>query len=152
MSYDPADNPLFNLLDTDSAADKAKAGVQRHSTIMTGIQARGDQSASELSGRYYYNPKTAGYENITDDAYAEAVDADRNLGVQDMPVGLSGMKNRKRFLDISQAMLGLHSPMAATVLLPTNCLQKSTSSATAGSRWAEALAVSSPSIWMVMVI
>ena len=69
MSYNPADNPLFNLLDQNNAAEKAIKGAEQHSMIMSGIEGRTGAAPSELTGRYYYNPKTLGYENITDDAY-----------------------------------------------------------------------------------
>ena len=138
MSYNPADNPLFNLLDQNNAAEKAIKGAEQHSMIMSGIEGRTGAAPSELTGRYYYNPKTLGYENITDDAYDEAVDADRNLGVQDMPVGLSGMKNRKRFLDISQSMLGLHTAFdMATNRAATDDLQQKAMTEFSDSGWVQ---------------
>ena len=103
-------NPLFDALlsnNTDHDAKRREAR-EEHSLIMDAISDRENVDTSTLSGRTYFDPTIQGFQDYDfSDDFDEAAEADWNLSVRDMPVGLLGAKNRKRPLDIARATLGM---------------------------------------------
>ena len=103
-------NPLFealtsNIVDHDAKRREAR---EEHSMIMDSIADREGVDTSTLSGKTYFDPTIMGFRDYDyEDDFDEAAEADWNLSVRDMPVGLTGMKNRKRPLDIARATAGM---------------------------------------------
>lgn len=102
-------NPYYESLITGNDHQQHFQAQQKHSTIMTHISETSGETVGNLTGEYYFDPQAGRYVNDTKDDYSEAVQAERNLNVVDMPVGLSGLKNRKRPLDRARSVLGWQS-------------------------------------------
>ncbi|MAV39738.1 MAG: hypothetical protein CML12_04075, partial [Puniceicoccaceae bacterium] len=99
-------NPYYESLITGNDHQQHFQAQQKYSTIMTHISETSGETVGNLTGEYYFDPQAGRYVNDTKDDYSEAVQAERNLNVVDMPVGLSGLKNRKRPLDRARSVLG----------------------------------------------
>ena len=100
---------LFSVLGNLRSADETLDTLRRKREITDNILENNSKlQEQDLSGQYWYDAEQGAFkDDATDTDYADAVEAEWDLGAADTPRGLTGAYNRKRFLDRSQSMLSL---------------------------------------------